>query len=136
MNKKLAKSPEDFDPICRDLISRYQDGIVVILSGVLGAGKTAFVKRFALAFSAKEAASPTFGIMHEYAPNLRHFDLYRIGSEDFFARGLYEELDSGWSFIEWADETIENYLKKSAIKFIKITIELDGDLRLIGVYDE
>ncbi|MDR2153083.1 MAG: tRNA (adenosine(37)-N6)-threonylcarbamoyltransferase complex ATPase subunit type 1 TsaE [Helicobacteraceae bacterium] len=136
MRQISAANPEALDPICADLLSRFKDGTIALLSGVLGAGKTEFVKRFALALGVTEVASPSFGIMHEYAPNLRHFDLYRVGSETFFARGLQETLESGWNFIEWADEAIENYLKKNAIAYIKIAIELRGDLRLISIYDE
>jgi tRNA threonylcarbamoyl adenosine modification protein YjeE len=134
MTQTLVKTPQDFDPICRDLLARYPSGAIALLSGVLGAGKTAFVKRFASIVGITETASPSFGIMHEYAPNFRHFDLYRVGSETFFARGLHETLESGWNFIEWADEAIENYLSKISAQCVKIAIELDGDRRLVKAY--
>ncbi|MDR0664738.1 MAG: tRNA (adenosine(37)-N6)-threonylcarbamoyltransferase complex ATPase subunit type 1 TsaE [Helicobacteraceae bacterium] len=136
MSQIAVSVPEAFDPICRDLLSRRKEGAVVLLSGVLGAGKTTFVRRFALALETTDVASPSFGVMHEYAPNLRHFDLYRVGSEAFFARGLQETLDSGWNFIEWADKKIEDYLKNNAIAYVKINIELKDNLRLVSVGDE
>ncbi|MDR1452145.1 MAG: tRNA (adenosine(37)-N6)-threonylcarbamoyltransferase complex ATPase subunit type 1 TsaE [Helicobacteraceae bacterium] len=135
MTRTIAENPEDFDPICRWLLASRKEGIA-LLSGVLGAGKTTFVKRFALQLGLTEAASPSFGIMHEYAPNLRHFDLYRVGGEAFFARGLQDTLESGWNFIEWADKAVEDYLQKGGASYIKIHIDLDGDKRVANLYDE
>ncbi|MDR3162946.1 MAG: tRNA (adenosine(37)-N6)-threonylcarbamoyltransferase complex ATPase subunit type 1 TsaE [Helicobacteraceae bacterium] len=129
----LYKAPltEDYDPICRDLISRYKDGAVVLLDGVLGSGKTAFVKRFALCFGAGEAASPTFGIMHEYAPGFRHFDLYRVGGRGFFEHGLHEFLGGGWAFIEWADASLVRFLREEEIEFLQIAFRLEGNCRAL-----
>ena len=68
-----------------------QKGDTVVLSGDLGAGKTAFVTGF-LSFFGKEneASSPTFTIVNEYNLkedlNLFHFDVYRFEDEDEFNR--------------------------------------------------
>ena len=54
----------------------------VCLYGDLGAGKTTFVKGFALAFGipAREVGSASFVIVAEYetAPPFYHIDLYRL----------------------------------------------------------
>ncbi|MDR0746963.1 MAG: tRNA (adenosine(37)-N6)-threonylcarbamoyltransferase complex ATPase subunit type 1 TsaE [Helicobacteraceae bacterium] len=126
-----APLPEDYDPICRDLLSRFKDGAVVLLEGALGSGKTAFVKRFALCLGAGEAISPTFGIMHEYAPNFRHFDLYRVGSKGFFERGLHEFLGDGWAFIEWADAPLARFLQEEEIEFFTIAFKLEDNCRTL-----
>jgi tRNA threonylcarbamoyladenosine biosynthesis protein TsaE len=62
-------------------------GIVVSLSGDLGAGKTHFVKGLAvgLGLAADLITSPTFAIVNEYpaalGPRLIHMDFYRLESE-------------------------------------------------------
>ena len=137
MTSLTADHPDQYDAVCAELIDRYENGVVVLLAGALGAGKTAFVKRFAAVLGARtgavyEASSPSFGVMHEYAENLRHFDLYRVGSGEFFARGLAEYLEGGWAFVEWADEALEAYLRREGTEFVKVAFELDGERRKIS----
>ncbi len=63
------------------------DGIVLSLSGGLGAGKTQFVKGLAegLGLDPSFVTSPTFAIVNEYrpqtGPQLIHMDFYRLESE-------------------------------------------------------
>lgn len=130
-----AATPEALDPIARDLLRDYPQGIVVLLKGNLGAGKSTFVGRFT-AIMAPEATttSPTFSVMHEYAEGIYHYDIYRIGSEDFIARGLHENLESpGFHFLEWADERIERLLEESGIPYITLEITQDKEKRTIHV---
>jgi tRNA threonylcarbamoyladenosine biosynthesis protein TsaE len=51
----------------RDFASRLSAGSVVLLSGDLGAGKTAFVRGLAegLGIAAEDVSSPTFTLMQE-----------------------------------------------------------------------
>ena len=60
-----------------------QAGAVLLLSGHLGAGKTAFVRGLAagLGIDPEEVSSPTFTLVHEYRGgtiDLYHADLYRL----------------------------------------------------------
>ena len=57
-------------------------GEVVVLSGALGSGKTAFTKGIALGIGIRDTVtSPSFSILNEYKGeiDLYHFDFYRIG---------------------------------------------------------
>ena len=88
-------------------------GEVVLLSGELGAGKTAFVRGLArgLGADAEEVVSPTFVLLTTYPGRLtlHHADLYRLrGDGDEREIGL-EELPGpgGVLAVEWADRLRE-----------------------------
>ena len=57
-------------------------GIVLLLEGDLGSGKTALVQAIGVGLGITDAiVSPTFAIVHEYFEGrvpLYHFDLYRL----------------------------------------------------------
>ena len=95
--------------VARDLAATLRAGDVVLLSGSLGAGKTAFVRGLAagLGIDPEEVSSPTFTIFHEYRGGrltLYHADLYRLeraATEDI---GLEEMgVRDGVLAIEWPD---------------------------------
>jgi tRNA threonylcarbamoyladenosine biosynthesis protein TsaE len=86
---------------------------VVLLTGELGAGKTAFVKGLArgLGVDPGEVVSPTFVLLTRYAGRLalHHADLYRLaGNGDEAEIGL-EELPGpdGVLAVEWAERLSE-----------------------------
>lgn len=111
------------------IIDKYKDKLLnqtIILSGTLGAGKTAFVKKFAEAVSSQyTVSSPTFTIMQKYeTPNnpIYHFDLYRIDSiDELEMTGFFEYIEyPGTIFIEWGE-------KFDIVQFLDtfITIRID-----------
>lgn len=112
---------------------------MVALEGLLGAGKTTFVKGIAQALEIDEQiTSPTFTIVSEYrgALPLYHIDLYRIGSsEEIELLGLEELIyGDGISVVEWADKAPELFLDPLRIVF-EITGPEDRLARVSGTLE-
>jgi tRNA threonylcarbamoyladenosine biosynthesis protein TsaE len=85
-------------------------GLILGLSGPLGAGKTHFVKGLAggLGLDPDVVSSPTFVIMNQYSADwgsLGHIDLYRLESADELDdAGFLDLLTPGAVLaIEWSD---------------------------------
>lgn len=134
MPEHVTSSEADTAAVARRLASTLAPGAVLLLSGNLGAGKTAFVRGLAegLGIDPAEVSSPTFTLVHEYRGGrlaLYHVDLYRLetgGSEDL---GL-DELASaaGVLAVEWPDRLPRPW---PGARRIEIEI-LDGDMRRIS----
>jgi len=89
-------------------------GDLIVLSGEMGAGKTAFAQGFGAALGITEPiTSPTFTLVHSYdlppgthgAEVLHHADLYRLERTTEVADLALEELaeDDGVVLVEWGD---------------------------------
>jgi len=107
--ERLTRSEHETMAVARELATRLRPGDVVLVSGNLGAGKTAFVRGLAegLGVDPGDVSSPTFTIVHEYRGGrlvLYHADLYRLertATEDI---GLEEMgVKDGVLAIEWPD---------------------------------
>ena len=87
MNAVPSNSEQETRDIASALARDLAMGSVLLLSGDLGAGKTAFVRGLAegLGLDSGEVTSPTFTIVHEYRGGrlpLIHVDLYRLDRAD------------------------------------------------------
>jgi tRNA threonylcarbamoyladenosine biosynthesis protein TsaE len=110
-------------------------GTVILLSGDLGAGKTAFVKGLAegLDVDPDEVTSPTFTLVHEYRAGrlpLFHVDLYRLDRAELDDIGLdWDAADRGVVAIEWAER-----LLRPVVGATRVTItDGGGDRRSIAL---
>jgi len=104
-----TRSQEDTERLAAALAATLGPGDVLLLSGPLGAGKTAFVRGLAggLEIDPDEVSSPTFTLVHEYRGGrlrLFHADLYRLGTAGAEDLGLDElGVEDGVLAIEWPD---------------------------------
>ncbi len=83
-----------------------EPGMVFLLEGDLGAGKTTFTKGIAEGLSIKRVIkSPTYTIIREYTDGrlpLYHMDLYRLDEGGVESLGLEEYFEgSGLCVVEW-----------------------------------
>lgn len=106
-----SKSTDDTKKIARQILEKVkekfgsQEGVVFLLEGELGSGKTTLVKFFTEQISEDShyVSSPTFTIVNEYPKKILHIDLYRVDEPDEIISFLQEKIqeDKYSAFIEW-----------------------------------
>ena len=112
-----------------------QSGLVIGLSGDLGAGKTQLVKGIARGLGIPARVhSPTFTLVNEYGGGrlrLFHLDLYRLETHrQMVSAGLEEFLQpDGVTVIEWVEKMEDG-------KIIKAKIEIIGETERKIIYDD
>ena len=105
----ISRSESETRAAGRALAAGLLPDSIVLLTGDLGAGKTAFVKGLAegLGIDPAEVTSPTFTLVQEYRGGrlpLYHIDLYRLSPPEVDDLGLEELTASGGVVaIEWPD---------------------------------
>jgi tRNA threonylcarbamoyladenosine biosynthesis protein TsaE len=105
----VTHSEQETADAARTLAGTLKSGEVILLSGNLGAGKTAFVRGLAagLEIDPEDVSSPTFTLVHEYRGGrltLYHADLYRLDKVATEDLGLEEMgVSDGVLAIEWPD---------------------------------
>jgi len=131
----ISHSPADTGTLGEAWGRAAQPGLVIGLSGDLGAGKTQLVKGIARGLAvAGLVHSPTFTLVNEYGGGrlrLFHLDLYRLETpRQIVSAGLDEFLQpDGVTVIEWAER-----LEAGGFKNVKIEIIGETDRRI--VYDD
>lgn len=94
--------------LARDLAARAVAGDVLLLSGPLGAGKSALARAFIRARARDdrlEVPSPSFTLVQTYGldPPVTHFDLWRLGVPDDVVELGFEAALGGIVLVEWPD---------------------------------
>jgi tRNA threonylcarbamoyladenosine biosynthesis protein TsaE len=140
----ISHSPAETEALGEKFGRAAQSGLVIALSGDLGAGKTQFVKGLArgLGISAR-VHSPTFTLVNEYGGGrlkLFHLDLYRLETPaQILSAGVGEFLSpDGVSVIEWAERigNEELRMKNEENKWRQVKIEIAGESERKIIYDD
>ena len=136
MSDAVSRSQEETERLAGVLAGTLRGGDVLLLSGPLGAGKTAFVRGLArgLGIEPDEVSSPTFTLVHEYRGGrlrLFHADLYRLGTAGAEDLGLDElGVQDGVLAIEWPDRL--GHAFRSAIEVeIAIVDETSRTIKIV-----
>ena len=139
----ISHSPAETEALGEKFGRAAQRGLVIALSGDLGAGKTQFVRGVARGLDCVgRVHSPTFTLVNEYGGGrlkLFHLDLYRLETaEQILSAGIEEFLSpEGVAVIEWAERLedagwkMEDGNKPVRVK-IEITIETERNI----IYDD
>ena len=130
-----SRSEQETRGIAAALARTLAPGAVVLLSGDLGAGKTAFVRGLAdgLGIDPGEVTSPTFTLVHQYEGGrlpLVHVDLYRLETADLDEIGLDLDVAArGVLAVEWPERLV-----RSPGAAVRIGISADTeDVREISI---
>ena len=130
------KSVEEMHSLGRRIGEQLKAGDLILLSGPLGAGKTALTQGIGRALDIENVTSPTFVIsrIHPGKIPLVHVDAYRLQGE---ATAIFDDLDlesylaTSITVVEWgeglADRLADQYLE------IKIEFGENDDLRLVSI---
>lgn len=120
-------SPAETEALGARLARALTPPAIVLLSGDLGAGKTAFVRGMLKGIDALpgvRVTSPTYILLHSYKgarATIHHIDAYRVsgGADEFEDSGLLECFDDPAAFtcIEWPE-------KLGAMKFPGVSISV------------
>ena len=133
----ISNSEKETIELGKKIASKLIKGMVVVLTGDLGSGKTKLTEGILTYFGLEnEISSPTFTIVNEYYTenlNLYHFDVYRLADiDEFYAIGGEEYFEKGASIIEWG-ELIEEALPQDYVK-INFSRDLENEtLRKINI---
>ncbi|MEI6645880.1 MAG: tRNA (adenosine(37)-N6)-threonylcarbamoyltransferase complex ATPase subunit type 1 TsaE [bacterium] len=136
-NKYTVYSIEETWRIAAEVATQLTPGMVIALTGDLGAGKTTFMQGIAFALGInRPITSPTFTLCQEYQTpkfKLVHMDLYRLnGPDDLLTIGFPEHLESGAVVaVEWPERG-GDLIPPDALH-ITLTLSDDAENRAIEI---
>jgi tRNA threonylcarbamoyladenosine biosynthesis protein TsaE len=136
----ISHSPAETESLGETFGRAAERGLVIALSGELGAGKTQLVKGLARGLGiAARVHSPTFTLVNEYAGGrlkLFHLDLYRLESrKQVLSAGLEEFFQpDGVAVVEWAERITNCELRIANWRMVKI--EIVGETERKIIYDD
>jgi tRNA threonylcarbamoyladenosine biosynthesis protein TsaE len=141
----ISHSPAQTASLGEEWGREAQSGLVVGLSGGLGAGKTILAAGLARGLGVtRRVQSPTFALVNEYRDGrlpLFHLDLYRLESRDeIIAAGLelYLVRPSGVAVVEWIERWLEDgsWRAVRGVRFRRVVIHSPGETEREIVYED
>jgi tRNA threonylcarbamoyladenosine biosynthesis protein TsaE len=135
----ISHSPGETEALGEQIGRVAGHGLVLAVSGDLGAGKTQLVKGIARGLGVTARVhSPTFTLVNEYGGGrlkLFHLDLYRLETPaQILSAGIAEFLSpDGVAVIEWVERIYD--LRFTIYDFKKVKIEIISELERKIVYD-
>lgn len=122
----VSESESHTQEIAIRLLPYLEAGMVLLLNGPIGAGKSVFARAIISSLLAKsgmeeDIPSPTFTLVQSYETeefDIWHVDLYRIESElEIIELGLEEAFETSLCIIEWGEKlgrfTPDNHIEIS-----------------------
>lgn len=116
---------DKIEGVAREVLGIIGKKTVIAFHGLMGSGKTTFIRAMCQVLGVKDAvSSPTYSIINEYKGsrgNILHIDLYRLkNNEELMRAGVEDSLYSGnLCLVEWPelafsllpDDTVHIYLE-------------------------
>lgn len=123
-------TPEETRDLGRRLGEVAFAGLVVLLNGNLGAGKTCFAQGVASGLEVSPASpvtSPSYTLLNVHLGRLPmyHFDLYRLAQVDDLADLGYDDFaeGEGLTLVEWADRMTDGLTASVAVFIEPLTAQ-------------
>jgi len=133
----ISHSPGETESLGEQWGREAQPGLVIALSGDLGAGKTQLVRGIArgLGITAR-VHSPTFTVVNEYTGGrlpLFHLDLYRLETrEQIHGIGIEEFLQpDGVAVIEWAERIPKAEWRTKKTRWVTIEVSSESERQIV-----
>ena len=136
MATNISHSPAETEALGENWGRAASKGLVIALSGDLGAGKTQLVKGLArgLGITAR-VHSPSFTLVNVYTGGrltLFHLDLYRLETrEQILSAGIEDYLrPDGVAVIEWAERMTNDEFRTANVRRVNIEILNETERRI------
>jgi len=143
MTTFISHSPAETESLGEAWGREAQCGLVIALTGDLGAGKTQLVRGLARGLGCTgRVHSPTFTLVNVYEGGrlpLFHLDLYRLETiEQIHGAGVDEYLQpEGMAVIEWAERIVKCGMRNAECGTIRtVNIEVVDDTTRRIVYED